>query len=981
MPVFNNKKVEKSNSPGYWDTTVSYVLHAKVLSIANGLVYESIIGSNKGNPLSNDDAWEIDNSSGGISLWNPKRKYTTPVSYVIGPGGGLYQALKNNTNVSPSISPLTWKRHFRFGGKNSLIKEFVKSDIDSTTHVYTVAHALNTTDIIWAMKDPNQLACYPDIKIVNSSTVTIDFSNIYTTMLSGTYNLLLCGNIDIDTTEPMADGGILSVNTLTGDTQRNVNIDLDSIMGQKPSATYTVLTAVAITALQNSISKNTNKVGISIAQAAQIITNSEKKGGGLTPAQSEAIVLNTSKTGISAGQAASIATNILKVGLTPTQAHAITLNTSKGGVSPTQIAAILANTSKVGITPAQISAVTANTLKIGVTATNLITLKNVITSPTALTAGMIPSIDSARVIKNGYSVGSLKGNIAILGTDNMFADEVIPQRYRATAQIFKSNVNWYNLWNVTPIVYVHDLAVVEVAGQDLAYFMCIKSYPTTTKLTIVNYLTYWQEYKLSLGVVTANGYTSHTISIKTGDISEAKGLGTITNLWFTDARVTANLAVKANTAKVGITPKQAAAIGANTAKVVITNLQSAEINSLGLNVTKNIATLSTLSKAISLNTDKVSITPTQTNAIVANTKKVGITPTQVAKINTNTSGGFKVGDYRITASASDTVRPTDLPCSLGSLELDAKTYPELAKTYNVTEGTFLTALPGGHFIRNVGGNAGALNASQGDMFKSHTHTWGRFQGGYKGGGNSANIPRTGGSTGASGGIETRPVNTTLNFFQVASTTFNIDAHNEWKDEEPFEVYSYLETGLLGHSIKSSINLIESTVDKKVYWHEKAKNCTIKTPLSSLPDFKVENTKYSDCFKNDEWSRVENNIGMAVYSTETGLPTYIDYLGPIKSGFTTIAPPANSIYYTFSNTQWVLNPSAKSNLIVALTSQIEAKALDSIEEQIWASLSSETTEVDFTANSNKIRFTTLTKAKTKINSLSAKNIKELIVMLV
>lgn len=73
-----------------------------------------------------------------------------------------------------------------------------------------------------------------------------------------------------------------------------------------------------------------------------------------------------------------------------------------------------------------------------------------------------------------------------------------------------------------------------------------------------------------------------------------------TNLYYTDARVAANSAVAANTAKTGITTQQAADIVTNNAKVGITTQQASDITT---------------------NNAKVGITTAQADAITANTAK------------------------------------------------------------------------------------------------------------------------------------------------------------------------------------------------------------------------------------------------------------------------------------------------------------------------------------------------------------------------
>lgn len=95
-------------------------------------------------------------------------------------------------------------------------------------------------------------------------------------------------------------------------------------------------------------------------------------------------------------------------------------------------------------------------------------------------------------------------------------------------------------------------------------------------------------------VTSVNGETG-VVVLDSDDITEGTS-----NLYFTDARVSANSAVTANTAKVGITTQQASDITTNNAKVGITTQQASDITT---------------------NNAKVGITTDQANAITANTAK------------------------------------------------------------------------------------------------------------------------------------------------------------------------------------------------------------------------------------------------------------------------------------------------------------------------------------------------------------------------
>lgn len=123
-------------------------------------------------------------------------------------------------------------------------------------------------------------------------------------------------------------------------------------------------------------------------------------------------------------------------------------------------------------------------------------------------------------------------------------------------------------------------------------------------------------------VDSVNGQTGAVV-LDTGDIDENG------NLYYTEARVEANSAVVANTAKVGITTQQASDITANNAKTGITSQQASDITA---------------------NNAKTGITSGQASAITANTAKVSYTDGAV--------------DLRI--AAADIGDLNDVPATIGT---------------------------------------------------------------------------------------------------------------------------------------------------------------------------------------------------------------------------------------------------------------------------------------------------------------------------
>ena len=105
-----------------------------------------------------------------------------------------------------------------------------------------------------------------------------------------------------------------------------------------------------------------------IVQNTAIVINTDKIG--ITSAQASEIKANTNKTGITSGQVSVITENTEKVGYTEALVSAntnVVANTAKTGITSAQATAIVDNTSRIGITTEQASAITTNTSKYGYT--------------------------------------------------------------------------------------------------------------------------------------------------------------------------------------------------------------------------------------------------------------------------------------------------------------------------------------------------------------------------------------------------------------------------------------------------------------------------------------------------------------------------------------------------------------------------------------------------------------------------------------
>lgn len=87
------------------------------------------------------------------------------------------------------------------------------------------------------------------------------------------------------------------------------------------------------------------------------------------------------------------------------------------------------------------------------------------------------------------------------------------------------------------------------------------------------------------------------------------------------------------------------------------------------------------------------------------------------------------------------------------------------------------------------------------------------------------------------------------------------------------------------------------------------------------------------FKNGAWSQEENHRGEIVYSTTDGMPSTIDYIGPVQAGHTTTAP--SGPYDKWDGEKWVTDTEAQQAADVEVAERQKAALL--LEAQATISL--------------------------------------------
>lgn len=369
----------------------------------------------------------------------------------------------------------------------------------------------------------------------------------------------------------------------------NTSVTANTLKNTYPSADatkvghITVTQAVDLDTLESNVATNNAKISFDSTSSTKLAgiesgaevnpTSTDGLSEGSTNlyytdarvAANSAVATNTAKTGITSQQAADITTNNAKVGITTTQANAITTNSAKvsfpeapndgdsyvrknegweslthpadavtsvngeTGVvvldsdditegtsnlyyTDTRVSAnssVAANTAKVGITTQQASDITTNNAKVGITTDQA----NAITANTAKNS--YPSADATKVgfisVTQAVDLDTIESDVA---TNNAKVGITTQQASDITTNNAKIS---FDSTSSTK------LAGIEAGAE-------------------VN------------TVDSVNGQTG-AVSLSTTNVSEG------TNLYYTDARVTANSSVAANTAKISYNATDSTKVG------------------------------------------------------------------------------------------------------------------------------------------------------------------------------------------------------------------------------------------------------------------------------------------------------------------------------------------------------------------------------------------------------------------------------------
>ena len=376
----------------------------------------------------------------------------------------------------------------------------------------------------------------------------------------------------------------------------NTSVAANTLKNTYPSADatkvghITVTQAVDLDTLESNVATNNAKISFDSTSSTKLAgiesgaevnpTSTDELSEGSTNlyytdarvSANSAVAANTAKTGITTQQAADIVTNNAKVGITTDQANAITTNSAKvsfpeapndgdsyvrknegweslthpadavtsvngeTGVVVLDSDDITEGTSNLYFTDARVSAnsaVTANTAKVGIT-----------------------TQQASDITTNNAKVGITTQQAADITTNNAKVGITTTQADAITANTAK---NSYPTDDATKLSGIEAGAEVNVQAN-------WNETDTNSDAFILN--------KPTIPTAAVDSVNTQTgdVVLDTDDISE----GT-TNLYYTEARVSANTSVAANTAKVGITTQQASDITTNNAKISFDSTSSTKL--------------------------------------------------------------------------------------------------------------------------------------------------------------------------------------------------------------------------------------------------------------------------------------------------------------------------------------------------------------------------------------------------------------------
>ena len=486
-----------------------------------------------------------------------------------------------------------------------------------------------------------------------------------------------------------------NISTNTSDISTNTSaIALNTAKNSYPSAdaakvaNISVTQAVDLDTLESNVATNNSKVSFDS-------TSSSKLAGIEAGAQVNDVTSVNGQTGSVTLTSSNVneGTNLYYTDSRVASNSAVAANTAKTGITDQQASAINANTSKVGITTQQADAIVANTAKISFDNDSSTKLSGIeanadVTDSTNVTSSLVSATSISETDKSAIrtnigagtgagavdSVNTQTGDVVLdtddisEGTSNLyFTDARVSANSAVTANTAKVGITTQQASDITTNnskVGITTQQASDITTNNAKVGITTAQADAITANTAKN--SYPSADATKLAGIEAGAEVNPT---STDELSEGSS-----NLYYTEARVSANTSVAANTSKVGITTDQANAITANTAKVGITTQQANDITT---------------------NNAKVGITTQQASDITTNNAKISFDSTSSTKLSgieagaeVNTVDSVNGQTGAVSLSTSNVSEGTNLYYTDARVTANSSVAANTAKiSYNATDST------------------------------------------------------------------------------------------------------------------------------------------------------------------------------------------------------------------------------------------------------------------------------------------------------
>ena len=161
---------------------------------------------------------------------------------------------------------------------------------------------------------------------------------------------------------------------------------------------------------------------------------------------------------------------------------------------------------------------------------------------------------------------------------------------------------------------------------------------------------------------------------------------------------------------------------------------------------------------------------------------------------------------------------------------------------------------------------------------------------------------------------------------------------------------------------------DNTNEMRPYTHQLDANDDTLAPDNALrvePEFKKG---FHPCENNCEWVLVEDHRGETAYSIETQESSKVDYLGPIKTGFTLLEPFQFS---RWNGEKWVLDEDEQNAYKIKQNKALKASLLNEANENI--SILQDTIDFGMSEDGDEDKLKAWKKYRILLNRIDVSNI--------